>query len=83
VPQPHRPEARDRPGGEGFFDLLVAAGKLKTQAIGACTRKLRVIAYGGSTTESRSTRPGPREPPLDNTLPGWAGLGSLFNSTLA
>jgi hypothetical protein len=76
VPHPHRPEAGHCPGGEGFFDLLVAAGKLKTQSIGARMRQLRMIAYGCSPTESRSIRLGRREPPLDNTLPGWAGLGS-------
>src|SRR5262245_49736866 len=31
---------------EGFFDRLVAAGKPKMQAVGACMRKLVMIAYG-------------------------------------
>jgi hypothetical protein len=29
-----------------FFDRLVAAGKPKMQAVGACMRKLLLIAYG-------------------------------------
>jgi hypothetical protein len=30
----------------GFFDRLVAAGKPKMQAVGACKRKLVMICYG-------------------------------------
>ena len=31
---------------KGFFDRLVAAGKAKMQAVGACMRKLVMICYG-------------------------------------
>jgi transposase len=31
---------------KGFFDRLVAAGKPKMQAVGACMRKLVMICYG-------------------------------------
>lgn len=31
---------------KAFFDRLVAAGKPKMQAVGACLRKLVMIAYG-------------------------------------
>jgi hypothetical protein len=31
---------------KGFFERLVAAGKPKTQAVGACVRRLVIIYYG-------------------------------------
>jgi transposase len=31
---------------KGFFERLVAAGKPKMQAVGACMRKLVMICYG-------------------------------------
>ena len=31
---------------QGFFDRLVAAGKPKMQAVGACMRKLVMLCYG-------------------------------------
>src|SRR5262249_61045154 len=31
---------------KGFFDRLVAAGKPKMQAVGACMRKLAMLCYG-------------------------------------
>ena len=37
---------RFNPVLKGFFDRLVAAGKPKMQAVGACMRKLVMIAYG-------------------------------------
>lgn len=37
---------RVNPLVKGFFDRLVAAGKPKMQAVGACLRKLVMIAYG-------------------------------------
>lgn len=32
---------------KGFFDRLVAAGKPKLRAVGACMRKLVMLCYGG------------------------------------
>ena len=37
---------RFNPVLKGFFDRLVAAGKPKMQAVGACMRKLVMICYG-------------------------------------
>jgi transposase len=37
---------RSNPVLEAFFDRLVAAGKPKMQAVGACMRELVMIAYG-------------------------------------
>jgi transposase len=43
---PTQTAVRFNPLLKGFFDRLVAAGKPKMQAIGACMRKLVMIAYG-------------------------------------
>ena len=43
---PTQTAVRFNPLLAGFFDRLVAAGKPKMQAIGACMRKLVMIAYG-------------------------------------
>ncbi|HEY8503915.1 MAG TPA: IS110 family transposase [Gemmataceae bacterium] len=43
---PTQTAVRFNPLLRGFFDRLVAAGKPKMQAIGACMRKLVMIAYG-------------------------------------
>jgi transposase len=43
---PTQTAVRFNPVLRGFFDRLVAAGKPKMQAIGACMRKLVMIAYG-------------------------------------
>ena len=37
---------RFNPVLKGFFDRLVAAGKPRMQAVGACVRKLVMICYG-------------------------------------
>jgi len=43
---PAQTAVRFNPLLKGFFDRLVAAGKPKMQAIGACMRKLVMIVYG-------------------------------------
>ena len=43
---PAQTAVRFNPLLQGFFDRLVAAGKPKLQAIGACMRKRVMIAYG-------------------------------------
>jgi transposase len=43
---PTQTAVRFNPLLKGFFDRLVGAGKPKMQAIGACMRKLVMIAYG-------------------------------------
>ena len=43
---PAQTAVRFNPVLQGFFDRLVAAGKPKMQAIGACLRKLVMICYG-------------------------------------
>ena len=45
-PRPTRTAVRFNPVLKGFFERLVAAGKPKIQAVGACMRKLVMIAYG-------------------------------------
>jgi transposase len=37
---------RFNPVLKGFFDRLVAAGKPRMQAVGACMRKLVMLCYG-------------------------------------
>jgi transposase len=37
---------RFNPLPKGFFERLVAAGKPKMQAVGACMRKLVMLCYG-------------------------------------
>jgi transposase len=44
--RPTQTAVRLNPVLRGFFDRLVAAGKPKMQAIGACMRKLVMICYG-------------------------------------
>jgi transposase len=55
-----------------FFGRLVAAGKPKMAAVGACMRKLLMICTGCARTAPRSTPRGPQQRPLDNTLSGSA-----------
>lgn len=43
---PTQTAVRFNPVLKGFFARLVAAGKPKMQAVGACMRKLVMIAYG-------------------------------------
>ena len=43
---PTQTAVRFNPVLKGFFDRLVAAGKPKMQAIGACMRKLVMLCYG-------------------------------------
>ena len=43
---PTQTAVRFNPLLKGFFDRLVAAGKPKMQAIGACMRKLVMLCYG-------------------------------------
>jgi transposase len=43
---PTQTAVRFNPLLKGFFDRLVAADKPKMQAVGACMRKLVMIAYG-------------------------------------
>jgi len=45
-PRPTLTAVRFNPLLEGFFERLVAAGKPKMQAVGACMRKLVMICYG-------------------------------------
>jgi len=69
---PAHPDEGDLPGAlaamtavrfnpllKGFFDSLVAAGKPRMQAVGACMRKLVMLCYG--VLKNRA--------PFD---PGWA-----------
>ena len=60
---------------QSFFDRLVAAGKPKMQAVGACMRKLVMLCYGVLKHRRPFTPPTAHESPLDNTLPGSARLG--------
>ena len=70
---PTQTAVRFNPLLRGFFERLVAGGKPKMQAVGACMRKLVMICYGYSRIAL--LRPdGPQESPLDNTLPGSAVL---------
>jgi len=44
--RPTRTAVRFNPLLKGFFERLVTSGKPKMQAVGACTRKRVMIAYG-------------------------------------
>jgi len=71
---PTQTAVRFNPVLKGFFDRLVAAGKPKLQAIGACMRQLVMLCYGVLKNRQPFDRLGRQEPPLDNTPPGSARL---------
>jgi transposase len=62
---PTQTAVRFNPLLKGFFGRLVAAGKPKMRAVGACMRKLVMLCYGGHSPRCRSrnsTNRGPAWP---------------------